>query len=467
MTVLPSGTATPKIGFPCGNGFCQYRPAATRLIYAPPPGFKLPPIPANPTTADLASALALIEEAICDFPFMDQASKANTLALLVTPAIRQAIQGKVPLALIDAPQIGTGKGLLAELIIVIDTGQSAAMMGELAEESEWRKQITATLMEGATIILIDNVTAPIKSAHLARALTASLWKDRILGVSKTATVRQRATWIATGNNLRLGGDMPRRCYWIRLDAQVARPWTRTDFRHMPLIPWAQEHRGGLLAAVLTLARAWYAAGRPAADVSLLGSFEEWCATVGGILKFAGIDGFLGNLDLMHTEADEESQQWELFLTAWHQFYGDAPVTVAELAFGIKNGCVNLGAALPDELFLALGSDEARFHRKLGQALSERVGRRYGDAGLHLERAGISHHATLWRVVLETVGGESGSLGSSGCSPDAASEPASSEAEATPLTPQTPPSASGEVGSSGSSAAPPPCHACGSRRFWRR
>jgi len=46
---------------------------------------------------------------------------------------------------------------------------------------------------------------------------------------------QRATWMATGNNLHVGGDLARRCYWIRLDAGMA-PSPRPSWAKWP---WAE------------------------------------------------------------------------------------------------------------------------------------------------------------------------------------------------------------------------------------
>jgi hypothetical protein len=42
---------------------------ATRLLYLPSPGLVVPTVPAAPTEGDVAQALALIDEAIADFPF--------------------------------------------------------------------------------------------------------------------------------------------------------------------------------------------------------------------------------------------------------------------------------------------------------------------------------------------------------------------------------------------------------------
>ena len=316
----PAGTILDRPG---------YDPA-TGLHYLPPPGFAAPAIPDRPDRAAVRAATALVDEAIGEFPYADAASKANTWALLLTPVLRPAIRGNTPLALIDKPQAGTGASLLAELVAILATGRPAAMMTAPNNEEEWRKKITAALSEGSTVVTIDNLEGPLASASLAAALTSSTWKDRILGQTRMIHLAQRATWLVTGNNIRLGGDMPRRCYWIRLNAHTAQPWRRSDFRHPGLVDWATENRGQLLGALLTLARAWWADGCPPAAVPALGGFEDWAQTVGGVLAHAGILGFLGNLDDLYRRVDEEGAQWQAFFSAWHDAIGPAEITVAEL-----------------------------------------------------------------------------------------------------------------------------------------
>jgi len=57
----------------------------------------------------------LLDELLIDFPFADEASRANALALLLLPYVRPLIVGPTPLHLITAPTQGTGKDLLAQL----------------------------------------------------------------------------------------------------------------------------------------------------------------------------------------------------------------------------------------------------------------------------------------------------------------------------------------------------------------
>jgi len=384
---------------------------ATGLYYVPAAGMAPPTVPSKPSRAELAAAMALIDETIGDFPYCDEASRANAFALLLTPVLRPAIVGNAPLALIDKPQAGTGASLLAEAVSILATGRQAAMMTAPRDDEEWRKKITAALLEGATVITIDNVETTLQSASLAAALTSSTWKDRLLGQSATVVVSQRATWLATGNNIRLGGDMPRRCYWIRLDAQTAHPWRRQNFRHPGLIGWVTENRGAILGALLTVARSWYAAGcPPAADLAPLGSFESWARTVGGVLTHAGIAGFLGNLDALYERVDEEGQAWLHFFTAWYDVIGEAEISTAELGARLRAGTVDpcidpsdaaLFEALPDFLTEVLTDPKrgASFSRMLGKALAKRTDMTFDDDGLRLEKRQDTNKKTQkWRLV---------------------------------------------------------------------
>ena len=378
--------------------------ATTRLLYRPPPGFTLLSIPEMPSANDVTAALMMIQESLEGFPFVDEAALANTLALLMTPILRHAISGPVPLALIDAPQAGTGKSLLTRVVSMITTGRSAAMMTAPGSDEEWRKRLTASLLSGSNLIIVDNVEGALNAPSLAAALTTDIWTDRLLGVSEMVTLAQKATWIANGNNIRPGGDLPRRCYWIRLDAKTSRPWQRTGFRFPDLIAWVASHRREYVSALLLLARAWFVAGQPEGNTPTLGGFESWTRMVGGILSHAGVPGFLGNLEAMYDESDDGSSQWEAFLKEWRERFGDRPITMAELTDELLHpDDGSFRESLPDELADMLPireGEEGRLRRRLGHAFRKRVEQRFGENDLFLARAGEDTHrkVALWRVI---------------------------------------------------------------------
>jgi hypothetical protein len=387
-----------------------------RLYYVPPAGFRLAPVPTRPSDSDVTCALKLIWEIIGEFPYVEDgpeldldgklqrvsASRANALAALLTPVVRLLIHGCVPLALIDKPAAGTGASLFVQVLALITTGRSVGFLAAPDKDEEWRKSITATLKDGAMLVIIDNVEKPLWAPSLAMALTTDLWKDRELATSHLLQLPQRATWFATGNNIKLRGDLPRRCYWMRMDAKMSQPWTRPPerFTHPDLLSWATDHRGELLAAVLTLVRGWQAAGRPRVKVPILGGFTAWADTLGSLLAYLHVPGFLGNLDAFYAQADEEGPQWEAFLTAWALVFDTAIVTVATIVQELQNNASPLLEAVPEELLSAIpdtGDSWASFQRKLGRALAKREGVRYGAKDIHVTRAGEIRRAPRWRV----------------------------------------------------------------------
>jgi hypothetical protein len=249
-------------------------------------------------------------------------------------------------------------------------------------DEEWRKKITSILMSASPFVHLDNIpdNTTINSPSLAAALTTAEWSDRILGRSETICLPSRSVWAATGNNLRVAGDLPRRSYSIRLDANEERPWTRTGFKIKDLKSYVPEHRGNLLAAALTIIRGWYTNGKPIVDVPALGSFEQWASTIGSVLAFAGIRGFLENLERTQVIQDDDTGQWKAFFGTWWDHFADAPVTTHELArlmLPNKNGNTVVEPEwenLPEPLLVNRDRGEGSLRRSIGRHLSRLTGR---------------------------------------------------------------------------------------------
>jgi hypothetical protein len=185
---------------------------------------------------------------------------------------------------------------------------------------------------------------------------------------------------------------------------------RTGFRHPDLIGWTIEHRMELIRAILILFRAWHAAGQPSAkDVPPLGTFSQWARTVGSILAYVGITGFLGNLTQSYDEADEISAQWEMFLQTWHEIFGCNWIKIADIVHFMMQPpnnesllqdqpTVDLVEALPERLQVVLKEKPHSFKTRFGQELRKRVGECFGDSNLHLEQGTKDRKgAILWRV----------------------------------------------------------------------
>jgi hypothetical protein len=334
--------------------------AGARLLYHPAPGLAVPEVSERPTAEEVKEARRLLmDELYGDFPFVDAASKAHAITATIQPFARPMIDGPTPQTLYDAPVEGTGKTLCVTCATLVATGREPEAISEARDDDEWRKRITATLSESPTFVFLDNINRTLDSGALASALTATTWKDRILGVSRTIRVPNTATWLASGNNTRLSRELIRRTLWCRLDAKQDAPWERTTFRHPRLIVWAKENRGKLVWAVLTLCRAWIVAGRPKGKQTL-GMFESWAEVMGGVLDVAGIPGLLANAKDFRKAAADQTDEWRAFVAAWWAKHGRESVGVQQLFELAKGQCL---------LDSVLGDREERSQRtRLGWAM---------------------------------------------------------------------------------------------------
>ncbi|GGM02503.1 DNA-primase RepB domain-containing protein [Deinococcus aerophilus] len=287
-----------------------------------------------PTLPPVPDALTLLRKLLTDFPFSPhEAGFAHTLAAMLLPFVRPMIDGPTPLHLIEAPTRGSGKGLLSEVIAHVTQGGPAGVMVQTKDGDEFEKRVTSMLLESAPVVLLDNVIA-LKGEALAAALTSSIWRGRRLGRSEMLTLPNGALWLATGNNVILDDDMPRRIIPIRLDPGVERPEERTGFTHPDLRGWIKANRPALVAACLSLIEAWKAAGRPEGSARL-GSFEKWTATIGGILDVAGVPGFLTGREELYETANAAPQEWVALLAALHNVHGSQSIGAKDVLAAMR------------------------------------------------------------------------------------------------------------------------------------
>lgn len=338
--------------------------AASGILYAPPAGLGIPPVPDKPDDGDVARARGLLlEEMLVDFPFTSDADRAAAVATLLGAFARGLIAGSTPLMMIEKPAPRTGAGLLIDSIAGVVLGRDATKTPETRNDEEWRKRITSVLLQAPTFVVLDNLRRRLDSAALAAVLTTCIWADRILGSNQFVTLYVEALWIATANNPKLSTEMVGRTVSCRMDAKVERPGERKDFRHPHLLAWVKENRADLVWSCLTLIRRWLADGSPAGR-EVMGGFENWCRVMGGILGSAGIPGLLSNRDQFYQRADDEGHSVKPFLAAWWKRHQTKKVPAKELL------------ALALETIDIEGRTEHAQRIRLGQMLKGEIDRRY-------------------------------------------------------------------------------------------
>ena len=232
-----------------------------------------PPIPQQPSKADALAALSELERLIVTFPFVADADRAVALSALLTILDRRSMI-VAPMHAFTSPTAGTGKSLLVDLCAILATGRPMPVISQGRSEEELEKRLGAALLAGDTAISLDNCDRTLEGVFLCQALTQPQLNIRVLGLSKNIETPVNATLFATGNNLSIGGDLVRRVLLCSMDAGCERPELRVF--SVNAVEVAQTRRGELVAAALTVLRAWHVAV-PSSSLGLspFGSFEEW------------------------------------------------------------------------------------------------------------------------------------------------------------------------------------------------
>src|SRR5262249_52457628 len=134
--------------------------------------------------------------------------------------------------------------------------------------------------EGEGVVNLDNASGAFGWKALDQVLTGTTHKGRLLGKTKrTPEMRIETIFLATGNNLVLRGDTPRRAVPCRLVPECERPEERSGFCIPDLKGHVRQHPPQLAMQALTILHAFHLARRRQADLPVFGSFEKWSAFV--------------------------------------------------------------------------------------------------------------------------------------------------------------------------------------------
>jgi hypothetical protein len=306
----------------------------TGLLYVP--SIEFGRIADRPTIDDAKTARDELLDVVCDFPFASKEHRAAFLAGMLTPFARHAVHGPVPLFLVDSNVRGAGKGLLCDVISESTIGRSMPRMVNPDSDEEMRKRITALVLGGDKLVLIDNVAGTLGCSSLDAALTGTTWSDRVLGMSTmTKAMPLIATWYATANNVALAADTARRILHVRLESNEEKPEERSTFKHPNLLAWVRVERARLVRAALTILRAFVVAGRPDQKIPPWGSFESWSALVRSALVWIGEDDPAKTRTDLAEHADLEVGALRALINAWSEVDPDGSgVTAAQISTAI-------------------------------------------------------------------------------------------------------------------------------------
>ena len=229
-----------------------------------------------PTLKQVKNCIDFLMQPFQYFDFVAPVDRAILLSALLTSTVSSIVPTR-PAFAFDAPSKGSGKTLLAQCIAYLIDGQEPVITPTNSKQSEdeIKKALFSAVRENKGAYVWDNILGQLDSPSFAGILTGAVISDRVLGKSQTATAKNNTTFILTGNNLTLAGELPRRILKCRIDPNTPTPFNREfDFNPLDKI---KQRRAHYIAAALVVMRGWITAkanGIPPVK-GKLASFEQW------------------------------------------------------------------------------------------------------------------------------------------------------------------------------------------------
>ena len=341
----------------------------------------------DPTPDEARAALALLEELLTEFHFVAPTDKAAALAAIFTAVVRATLP-HAPAFHVRAPVFGSGKTYLCELIGAFAGPGGNAKVSYPTTSEEATKVILSLLLTSPACVEFDDMdTDWIPHGTIKRMLTADAITDRILGVSKTATVSTRTLFLGSGNNVGPLRDLLRRVLTIHLDPRCATPATMT-YKGSP-VDKVRQRRGVYVAAVLTIIQAWRKAGSPRARVDSIvtysGAWSDYCRYP--LMWLGHPDPATALLEQVRHDPDADALCG--LMTEWHAVFGSTPTTVRKAVEANQRNLLDAMREFPVE-------ERGEINRsKLGWLLKKNANRIVG--GFEFQQAEADGRKA-WRVV---------------------------------------------------------------------
>ncbi|WP_159013229.1 hypothetical protein [Acidisoma sp. S159] len=301
--------------------------SSTRLYHAADPALTLSKAAFDPSRDIALKALGLLNQLLDEFPFVSDVSRSVALSGLITPVVRGAL-AVAPLHAFRANTAGTGKSYLVDTASSISSGRPCPVAAAGADETETEKRLAGLLLAGFPIASLDNVNGELGGDLLCQAIERPFIRLRPLGRSDIMEVESRATLFATGNALRVRGDMVRRTVVCDLDAGLERPELR-PFQGDP-VATVMANRGRYVSACLAIVRAYIIAGRPD-SLPAIASFSDWSDTVRSALVWLGCADPADSMEQAREDDPELGELREVIVSWRESLRLNEGFTVKELA----------------------------------------------------------------------------------------------------------------------------------------
>jgi putative DNA primase/helicase len=306
-------TTTPLLRFD-GSVFSEpgYDPE-TSVYLMPDPRLKLPDMSKKPSKDDALEAVEkVVNPLLAEFAFKGDLDRSVAYSALLTGLLRSSML-TAPAHLIRAPQRGSGKTYLVDVVVGIATGRWAPAITLTKNHGD--TEIASVVLSGMPFINFDNLEGEIGGPALCVFTERPVVAIRVLGKSQIIEVASRAAVFATGkNDVVPREDIIRRVLVCDLDPKMERAELR-KFKAHPVESMTPEARGRYMAALLTISRAYLLDEEKLSgnkDYTPLGSYGEWDMLVRAPLVWLGLNDPVQSMEAAHKADPAREAIVELF-----------------------------------------------------------------------------------------------------------------------------------------------------------
>jgi hypothetical protein len=237
--------------------------------------------------------------------FASNADRTNAVAAGLTVLLKNHWPGAKPIILATATKSHAGK----DTVISFATG-NAGSVSVSYQATDWalERSVVGAIKTtpNAAVIGIDNARLDRREQYIASAFIERFATDPAPFLFSTGTgspVRVTNNYVlAISTNFGLvSNDIMNRALPIHLEP-VGDVHRRESAIGNPKLEYLPANRERIEAELRGMIEDWKAEGQPL-DETVQHAFSLWARTVGGILRTAGFEDFLGNYSLRQTEDD--------------------------------------------------------------------------------------------------------------------------------------------------------------------
>jgi hypothetical protein len=264
---------------------------------------------------------------------VDVATDLNGKCVLIAIAlsiIERILFPERPVFFVTAGLRGGGKSTAINMVSLAVLGVRAGAAAWTYDHNERKKALFSYLREGLPMLVWDNISngTSIGCQHIEAASTTAIFRERVLGESRTEAAPAFTIQVFTGNNISAKGDLASRALEVRINPGRPDPENRS-YVHPDPCAWTLDHRGQIINALYTLLM-----GNPqlAKDCRRPEEtrFKMWWRMVGSAIEngaelasgHPGIVSFKALFEKMGGKDEEAEGRIELLL-ALHKLFGSA------------------------------------------------------------------------------------------------------------------------------------------------